>query len=397
MAELTRAQARRIALAAQGFGRAAPAKVGSRQAGQMVDQLGQFQIDSVNVVVRAHYLPLFARLGGYDPGLLDRLGQKSPRRVFEYWGHAASLIDVRLYPALRQRMAERQAQPWDSLRLILAEHPGLADQVCRQIADEGPLSARQIGHPDNRERRPWWNWSEAKHVLEWLLASGTLLPAGRNSQFERLYELAERVVPAEFYQAPPLLGLDAWTELVRRSAKALGVASAASLADYFRISRASTNAAIQELVASGELIPTAIKGVDGPVYLWHQARMPRRISVDALVSPFDSLVFHRPRLAALFDLDDRIEIYTPVEQRVYGYYVYLFVMDDRIAARVDLKADRAGGVLLANAAWLEPDCPVEQTAARLAAALRRMADWLGLDGVRVAPIGTLAAALRRHF
>jgi uncharacterized protein YcaQ len=397
MAELTRAQARRIALAAQGFGRVSPAKVGSRQAQQLIDQIGQFQIDSVNVVVRAHYLPLFARLGSYDPGLLDRLGQTPPRRVFEYWGHAASLIDVRLYPALRQRMAERSAQPWESLRRILTEHPGLADQVCRQIAAVGPLSARQIGHPDNRQRRPWWNWSEAKHVLEWLLASGTLLPAGRNSQFERLYDLAERVIPAEWYQAAPLFGRPAWTELIRRSAKALGVADPASLADYFRVSRASANAAIGDLVASGELIPTAIKGMDGPAYLWHEARIPRRISVDALVSPFDSLVFHRPRLAALFDLDYRIEIYTPVEQRVYGYYVYLFVMDDRIAARVDLKADRAKGALLANAAWLEPDCPAEETASRLAAALRRMAEWLGLDQVRVAPVGTLAVALSRHF
>jgi uncharacterized protein YcaQ len=368
-----------------------------RQAGRVVDQIGQFQIDSVNVVVRAHYLPLFARLGGYDPGLLDRMGQAPPRRLFEYWGHAASLIDVRLYPALRARMADRGARPWESLRRILAENPGLDGKVRQRIAQDGPLSARQLGHPDNRERRPWWNWSEAKHVLEWLLAAGVLLPAGRNSQFERCYDLAERVIPAELYQAEPIPGPAAWRELIRRSAKALGVADWASLADYFRIDRANATAAISELVAAGELVPVTVAGVAGQHYLWHQARIPRQIAVDALVSPFDSLVFHRPRLAALFDLDYRIEIYTPVERRVYGYYVYLFVTDDRISARVDLKADRAAGQLLANAAWLEPGCPGRQTAERLAAALCQLACWLGLAGVKAAPVGTLAEELRRQL
>ncbi|MDR1711030.1 MAG: winged helix DNA-binding domain-containing protein [Propionibacteriaceae bacterium] len=385
------AQARRVALAAQGFGQDRPAAVGLRQAQRVIGQLGQFQIDSVNVCVRAQYVPMFARLGPYPMELLDNLGGKAPRRLFEYWGHAASLIDVALYPALRQRMDDWQ--PWPKTQAVLREKPELVDKVLRQVSDSGPLTARQIEHPDGRERRPWWNWSEAKHVLEWLLAKGRLAPSGRNSQFERLYDLAERVLPAQVLAAEHPRGQDAWTVLVRRAAQSLGIASERCLADYFRVGRPEAKAAVKDLVAAGELIPVPVDGWKAETYLWHQARAPRALHADALVSPFDSLVFERARLAALFGVDYRIEVYTPKPKRVYGYYVYLYVMDDRIAARVDLKADRDAGVLRVQAAWLEPGCPEAETAARLKVALADMSAWLGLGDVAVAPVGTLSRAL----
>lgn len=360
----------------------------------MVDQIGQLQIDSVNVAVRAHYMPLFARLGPYDRTLLDRAAGRAPRRVFEYWGHAASLIDVKLQPALRFRMeAQRRQDPWPAILAIRAEHPLLEQQVLDFVAGNGPVTARQIEHPEDRKRAPWWNWSQAKHVLEWLFATGQVTSAGRNSQFERCYDLPERVLPASVVATGTPDDDEAGRILVRHAAASLGIATERCLADYFRLSTARTRTAIADLVDAGELIETPVRGWQRTSYLWHQARLPRRIRADALVSPFDSLVFERSRLADLFGVDYRIEIYTPAAQRRYGYYVYLFVMDDRVAARVDLKADRAAGALLVQAAWLEPGAAEPETASRLAGVLRSMADWLELERVVVRPVGTLAGSL----
>lgn len=391
---LSQAQARRIALAAQGFGRPWPAGVTSRHLQQVIDRIGQLQIDSVNVAVRAHYMPLFARLGPYDPALLDRAAGRAPRRVFEYWGHAASLIDVNLQPALRMRMAAyRAGDPWPAISRIRAEHPQLEQQILDFVAANGAATSREIEHPEDRKRAPWWNWSEAKHVLEWLFVTGELTSAGRNSQFERRYDLPERVLPAAVLAAPTPDRAESVRLLVRHAAAALGIATDRCLADYFRLRLDTTRTAIAELVDSGELIETPVDGWGRRSYLWHEARLPRRVQVDALVSPFDSLVFERQRLLDLFGVDYRIEIYTPAAKRRYGYYVYLFVMDEAIAARVDLKADRAAGALLVQASWLEPGAPEAETAGRLAANLRAMADWLELDEIVVRPVGTLATAL----
>lgn len=369
-----------------------------RQVQRVIDQVGHFQIDTVNVAVRAQYVPLFARLGPYDRGLLDRAAGVRPRRVFEYWVRGAvSHIDIHLYPAFRHRMTERADQPWEWLARISASHPELLDKIRAQIAAAGPLTARQIEHPDTRERGTWWNWSDAKTGLEWLLNIGELTVAGRNSQFERLYDFPERVIPPAVLARGELEQVDAVRELVRRSAAALGVATERGLAGYFRLASDRTRQAVVELIDAGELIPTQVRGWEQPAYLWHEARLPRRISVDALVSPFDSLASDRQRLAETFGVDYRIEIYVPAPKRVWGYYVYLYLMDDRVAARVDLKADRQAGVLLVQASWLEPDAPEAETAARLAGTLRSMAGWLGLDDVAVAPVGNLCRTLAEEF
>jgi len=381
-------------LAAQGFGRATAAGTGDRvtlrQVQQVVDRVGHFQIDTVNVAVRAQYMPLFARLGPYDRGLLERAAGVAPRRLFEYWVRGAvSLLDIGLYPAFRHRMAEQVARPWQWVTRINAEHPELLDKIRRQVSDQGPLTARQIEHPDNREPGAWWNWSDAKTGLEWLLNAGELTVADRNTQFERRYDLPDRVIPPKLLAQGSLDVAEATRVLVARAAAALGVATERDLAGYFRLDAARARSAVADLVAAGELEPVPVRGWKLPAYLWHEARLPRRVTVDALVSPFDSLASDRDRLLQTFGVDYRIEIYVPAAKRVWGYYVYLFVMDDRIAARVDLKADRQGGALLVQASWLEPGSAEDETAVRLAGTLRSMADWLGLDDVVVKPVGTL--------
>jgi uncharacterized protein YcaQ len=395
-AQLTNPQARRIALAAQGLGRRPSGPVTMRHAQGVVNRVAQFQIDSVNVAVRAHYMPLFARLGPYDRTLLERAGNVAPRRVFEFWGHAASLIDVNLQPALRFRMADHAGRPWQEMQRILAEQPELPSKVMGQIAERGPLTAREVDHAQERTPGGWWNWSEVKSALEWLFYTGELTSAGRNSAFERRYDLPGRVLPAAIVAAPSPTPTESRLQLVRRAAQALGVGTETCFADYFRTDRTGTRDAIATLVASGELEPVVVRGWDRPTYLWHEAARPRKLVVDALVAPFDSLVFERRRLLDLFGIHYRIGLYTPVEQRVHGYYVYLFVMDSDVSARVDLKANRATSTLQVQASWLEPDAPEAETAARLAAELRRMADWLGLADVLVKPVGTLSAALARQ-
>lgn len=360
----------------------------------MIDRVAQFQIDSVTVVVRAQRMPLFSRLGSYDDALLSRAAERPPRRLFEYWGHAASLIDVQLEPVLRHRMAA-VGDGWPEIRRIRDAHPGLAERILAQIERSGPLTARQIDHQEAREPGSWWNWSQAKHLCEWLFASGRIAVAGRTAQFERRYDLAERVLPGPIRSLPTPGAEEADQLLVERAARALGVATLGCLADYFRTPRVRTRRAVDALVASGQLRRMSVDGWTDDAFLWHEARIPRRLDGDALVSPFDSLVFERRRLAELFGVHYRIGLYTPAAQRSHGYYVYLFVMDERVAARVDLKADRPASSLVVRSAWLEPDAPESETAGRLAVSVRRMASWLGLESIRVDHLGTLQAALRR--
>lgn len=397
---LSIAQARRIALAAQGFGvPRLERRVGMRDVQAVIARLGQFQIDSVNVVRRAHYLPLFSRLGPYDPALLERAAHQPPRRLFEYWGHAASLIDINLQPLLRFRAQPDYRDVWGSVERVAQQQPGLVEWVRDQVDQRGPLSAREIEHEEVRSRSSWgWNWSSVKTVLEWLFYSGEITSARRNSQFERVYDIPERVFPAAVLTAPTPSVEDSVRGLVRRAAQALGVATEFSLRDYFRTRPAMTRQAVRELVESGELLPvTVVGGHHKPAYLWHRARLPRRVQARALLSPFDSMVFERAQLEQLFGFIYRIEIYVPESKRIYGYYVYPFLLGDRFVARVDLKADRTRGVLQVRSAWAETGgtIPRGEVAEQLIAELMELADWLGLGGVEVSPRGDLAAELRQ--
>ncbi len=386
-------ESRRISLAAQGFGRERGNPVTMRQVQRVISQVAQFQVDSVNVCIRAHYMPLYSRLGPYDRAVLDRAVNAKPRRVYEFWGHAASLIDVELAPSFRFRGEEHRQRPWNMMREVLASKPELVDKVYAQVAERGPLTARQIEHEQERTKGPWWDWSEAKSALEWLFYIGELSSAGRNTQFERRFDLPERVLPAAIHATPTPTEAEARIELARRAAAALGVFSEAGLAEYFYTDRRKTGEALAHLIATGEVEPVSVRGWSRPGYLWSAAARPRKLQVDALVSPFDSLVFDRERLLETFGVHYRIGLYTPKSERVHGYYVYLFVMDDRIAARVDLKADRKASRLLVQSAWLEPGSDEVQTAQRLAAELRRLADWLELSDVVVSGVGNLAHAL----
>ena len=389
---LSNAQARRVALAAQGIGQACrDGPVTMRRVQGVIDSIGQFQIDSVNVLARAHLMPLFSRLGVYDTALLTRATSQTPRRLFEYWGHAASLIDVNLYPALRFRMAD--AHPWASIREIVDQHPDAPNDLVDAIRQRGPSTARDLNTDTAPKGRGWWNWSSTKTLLEWLFHAGQVAVVRRNNAFERVFDLPERVLPAAVAQAPPLSRPDAHVVLVRRAAAALGVATARSLADYFRTSTAETRLAIDTLVDAGELIPVTVDDSPAPTWMWHQARRPRSISAAALVSPFDSVAFERRRLAGLFGVDYTIGLYTPAAQRTHGYYVYLFILDDAIVARTDLKADRQAGVLRVQSAWLEDAAAPQRVrvATELVAELRRLAQWLGLANIAVTGVGDLAS------
>jgi uncharacterized protein YcaQ len=393
---LTRGQARRTALAAQGFGRPRPAgPVTTRHLQSMVDRLGQFQIDSINIVTRAHFTPLFSRLGPYDPGLLERAAHRAPRRLFEYWGHAASLIDVQLQPLLRFRMQAGYRDVWSGVERVARENSALVDTVRRDVAERGPVSARDLEAAEIRDRSHWgWNWSSVKTVLEWLFYCGEVTSARRNRQFERVYDLPERVLPAAVLAAPTPTPEESVLELVRRAARSLGVASEFCLRDYFRTRPEMTRQAVAALVDSGELVPVTVQGSEAkPHYLWHEAALPRRIDARALLSPFDSMIFERARLERLFDFFYRIEIYVPEPRRVHGYYVYPFLLGEHFVARVDLKADRARGVLRVNSAWLESGHDPAHVAVELAAELATLAEWQGLGAVEVRPRGDLAPVL----
>ena len=398
MERLSRAEARRVALAAQGFGRSRPAgPVTMRHLQLCVERLAQFQIDSINVVTRAHFMPLFSRLGPYHVSLLNRAAHSAPRRLFEYWGHAASLIDVTMQPLLRFRMQDGYRDVWSGVERAARDNPALVEFVRDEVAARGPVSARELEIAEERDRSNWgWNWSSVKTVLEWLFYCGEVTSARRNAQFERVYDLPERVLPRAVLDQPTPTPAESVIGLVRRAARALGVADEFSLRDYFRTRSQMTRDAVAALVETGELVPVLIEGWEAKRhYLWHEAALPRRITARALLSPFDSMIFERARLERLFDFVYRIEIYVPEPKRVHGYYVYPFLLGDRFVARVDLKADRSRDVLRVNSAWLEPGHDPAYVAAELAAELADLAAWQGLSAVQVLPRGDLAAPLLR--
>jgi uncharacterized protein len=393
---LTTLQARRVALAAQGFAERRPtatAGPGGRHVAKVLGRLGLFQIDSVNVLIRAHYMPLYSRLGPYDRALLDRTFSRAPRRAFEYWGHEASLVRVDLQPALRHRMRRAGTQAWGGPLSVAREQPAVVSSVLDEVRARGPLTARQIDSDLPRGTQQWgWNWSVVKQALEYLFYAGEVTSAGRTSAFERLYDLPERVLPQHVLSVPTPSDDDAVRTLVEVAARAHGVASERCLRDYFRLRPDETKRAVAELVEAGELLPVMVQGWARPAYLHAEARVPRRVSARALLSPFDPLVFERGRTEALFGFRYRIEIYVPAHLRVHGYYVLPFLLGDRLVARVDLKADRVHGVLRVAAAYGEPGSD-SGTAEQLAAELWSMAGWLGLSDVAVTPVGDLASAL----
>jgi uncharacterized protein YcaQ len=390
---LPAAQARRIALAAQGFADPRPSgEVGTRRLRRTVDRLAVVQIDSVNVLSRSHYLPFFSRLGPYPRAVLDALA--SPRRdVFEYWAHEASFLPVGLQPQLRWRMAAAEQHAWGNMVRLQRERPGYVQEVLDRVRSGGPLKASQL--LEERPDRPgsMWNWHAGKVALEWLFFTGVLTARSRTAGFERVYDLTERVLPRAVVQAPTPERADAVRTLVHTAARALGVATETDLRDYFRLPVADARAAIAELVEAGHLQPVTVDGWDRPAWLDPEARRPRWIRARALLSPFDSLVWERPRVERLFGFRYRLEIYTPAAKRVHGYYVLPFLLGDRLVARVDLKADRQAGVLRVQAAHGEAGTKAGEVAAALAEELRLMADWMELDRVLVAGAGDLAPDL----
>ena len=385
MERLSLAQARRIALAAQGFGRARPERPGPRDLARTVARLGLHQIDSVNVLVRAHYLPAFSRLGPYDRGLIDRSawGPKRQRRLFEYWAHEASLLPLEMQPLLRWRMAqaERGEIGWGSVRAFARERRAEAEAVLERIRCEGPLAASDF--EDGKGKSGWWEWGDSKRALEWLFWAGFITTATRRASFERVYDLTDRVLPAAILALPTPMEADAQRALVARAAEALGIATEVELRDYFRLRPDPARRAVAGLVEEGVLIPASVEGWDRTVYLHRSARRPRRIRGQALLAPFDPLVWERGRAERLFGFRYRIEIYTPAEKRVHGYYVLPFLMDEALVARVDLKADRQRSRLLVQAVTFEPGAPAE-AGGRLDGELAAMAQWLDLGSVESA-------------
>ncbi len=386
------AAARRIALAAQGFADPRPAAVPDRRhLARILARTGLLQIDSVSAVVRAHYMPLYSRLGPYPLSLLDGAANGRKRSLFEYWAHEASLLPVATYPLLRWRMerAGRGEEMYGGLAKFGRERAAYVEEIFRTVAERGPVAASDLD--GQKGTGGWWGWSEAKNAFEWLFWAGRITAAYRKG-FERFYDLPERVLPPAIVDRPTPSAENAQRELLRISARAHGIASANCLRDYFRLSLADMKGRLEELVEEGTLLPVQIEGWSKPAYLHKDARMPRRITARALLAPFDPLVFERKRAESLFDFHYRIEIYTPAHKRQYGYYVLPFLLGERIVARVDLRADRPAGVLRLHAAYAEPDAPAD-TAAHLLDELIQMQHWLELARLAITPAGDLGPAL----
>jgi len=392
--KLTAGEARRIALAAQGFATPRPTgPVSRRQLLKQIERLGVVQIDSVNVVSRTHYLPAFSRLGAYPRTMLEDLAWKKKRPLFEYWAHEASLLPLESQPLFRWRMedAYEGRGVWKGVARFLRERREFVDKVLDEIRTRGPLSAGELemGH---KGEGGWWGWSEAKRAVECLFWTGELTTATRRGTFERVYGLPEKVLPKAILELPTPSREDAHRALYRQAIRAMGVAASKDLRDYFRMPVEGAKARMAELVEDGSMIPVTVKGWREPAYLDPAAKRPRKVDAQALLSPFDNLIWFRERTERMFAVRYRIEIYTPAAKRTHGYYVLPFLEGDALTARVDLKSDRKAGVLIVQASHAEPWAS-DATPVRLAQELRLMAGWLGLESVRVEKKGDLSTAL----
>lgn len=403
MPTLTAAQARRVAVAAQGFHEPKPAGAPTRaHLKRLISRIQVLQLDSVSVAVRAHYAPVFSRLGPYERDVLDRAAwahsARSPRLLVEYWAHEAALMSVQDWPLLRWRMAEYRHGRWGTE--IVKKNAALAEKIVAAVAELGPCTAGQIeAHLETEPRgrkgpakREMWDRSDTKWVAEALWSAGVLTTATRVG-FARHYDLTERVLPPDVL-AREVSDEEAVRELILRSAGALGVATEPDLRDYFRLNPKQSKPAVAALVAAGELEAVEVDGWNAPAYLRAGQKVPRRDRGTALLCPFDPLIFFRPRMERLFDFHYRIEIYTPADKRRFGYYVWPFLLDGELVGRVDLKADRAAGALQVLGAFTEDGRDRSRVAAAMAGELRSMAGWLGLDDVAVGERGDLIRPLR---
>ncbi|HXU99773.1 MAG TPA: crosslink repair DNA glycosylase YcaQ family protein [Caulobacteraceae bacterium] len=390
---LSARQARRIALHAQGLSRPRRhAEPGARQFRRLADDLAVIQIDSVNVLTRTHYLPAFSRLGAYPREALEREAWGAKPSLFEYWGHECSLLPMALQPLFRWRMERaRGGDTWTGLARFARERRDYIDAVLARIEAEGPLTGGDFADGGPR-KAGWWEWSNGKRALEWLFWSGLISTKTRRG-FERVYDLAERVIPARVLNLPTPSEAEAHRQLLRIAAARLGVATEGDLRDYFRMPVAETKAALAALAEAGELTLVTVKGWGKAAWLAPEAKAARAGAEGVLLSPFDNLIWRRERAERLFGARIRLEIYTPAHKREHGYYVLPFLQGEAITARVDLKADRQARTLLVQSAHLEPGATRETVADSLAAELRLMSGWLGLGGVRVTGKGGLAGAL----
>jgi uncharacterized protein len=388
------ALARRIALAAQGFGRPGIDPPGIRRVNGVVSRLGLLQIDSVNVFERSHYLPAFSRLGAYDRDDLDRLAFGRRGRLIEYWAHQAAFIPRALWGAFAFRRAAYRQTVSDPEHW-LARNDALRRWILSDLAAKGPQRASELEHEAAKGDGGWWGWSDAKLALEWMWRTGEVVCVDR-VRFERVYALPHQVPSAELAGAEPPFEVGI-RSLVEHAASALGIATEADLADYWRMKRAPVRSAVRELEDDGVLLPLRVPGWDTngrPMSAWlhRDARRPRRIEAAALLSPFDPVVWFRPRTERMFGFHYRIEIYTPEPKRIFGYYSLPVLIDDRLVGRIDLKADRKRRTLLVQSSWVEPGAPAD-TAARVVPALEAAVRWQGLEAIQVVQHGDLARDL----
>jgi len=401
---LSAAQARRVLLAAQGFGRGTANTVkpaGTRQLNLLFDRIRLLQIDSVNVFERSHYQPVFARLGHYDKSTLDALTfrtptARTPGRYVEYWAHEAAIIPLESWPLWRWKMDDLRTRDVERYEWVRDNQPML-QWLRDELAGTGAITARDIEHDANRRTGPWWGWSDVKQGLEMLFRWGEVSSAGR-TRFERTYALTEHVIPAEL-RDQSISRHDAHRALLAQAARALGIATSADLADYFRLKNVDVRPAISDLADAGEIVPVTVQGWEQPAWLHRDARIPRRIKHVALLSPFDPVVWDRKRAERMFGFHYRIEIYTPEPQRQFGYYSLPVLVDDALVGRIDLKTDRQARVLRVQSAWHEEGLETRDggrgiLAERIAPTLREVALWQGMESITVTGRGTLAPAIK---